>query len=72
MNLTITLILMTSAAAVFGLSAWRAGRPWNPVRGPRMIPWTVIAILAGAMFLLLLAHLYSFAGIETGRGLRRF
>lgn len=72
MSLPLTLSLMALAAIIFGLSAWRAGRPWNPMRGPRMIPWTVIAILTGAFFLLLLAHLYSFAGVETGRGLRRF
>lgn len=72
MSLTLTLILMMAALALFAFSAWRSGRPSDPVRGPRLIPWTLICIALAVFMLLLLAHLLSFAGIETGQRVRTF
>jgi len=42
------------------------------VRGPRLIPWTLICIGLAVFMLLLLAHLLSFFGIETGQRIRTF
>ncbi len=45
------------------------GRPAasrTPQKGPRLIPWTLLAITFGFLLLILLAHLVSFVGIETG------
>ena len=70
MTLTHTLLAMGLTAAAFAYSAWRSGRPSNPLK-PRMIPWTMVTILAGAVFLFLLAHLFGHFGLETGGGLRR-
>ncbi|MFC4725096.1 hypothetical protein AB6B38_08130 [Glycocaulis abyssi] len=72
MSLTLTLILMIAGLALFAFSAWRSGRPWNPVHGPRMVPWTLICIALAIFLLLLLAHLLSFIGIETGQRVRTF
>lgn len=68
MTLTTTLILMGASGALFAFSAWRSGRPWNPMKGPRLIPWTSLAILSGVFTLLLGVHVLNLFGIETGRG----
>lgn len=70
MTITQTLLAMGLTAAAFALCAWRGGRPSNPLK-PRMIPWTLLAILVGAGFLFLLAHLFGHFGLETGGGMRR-
>ena len=68
MSLNLTLILIGVFAAGFGLAAWMSGRPPNLARGPRMIPWTLIAILCAATEVFLLAHLVNLLGFETGNG----
>lgn len=68
MSLTLTLILMAATGLAFALCAWRSGRPSDPARGPRMIPWTTLCIALAVLMLLLLAHLLSYFGIETGQG----
>jgi len=68
MTLSTTLILMAAGAAGFAFSAWRTSRPWNPLKGPRLIPWTLLSILFGVFTLLMAVHLANRCGIETGRG----
>lgn len=70
MSMMLTLLLMGLTASLFVLCAWCSGRPWNPLKGPRMIPWTLIALLMAVCFLILLAHFFSFYGIETGQRMR--
>lgn len=70
MTLPITLALMAAVAAVFGLSAWRSGKPARPGH-VRMVPWTLIMVFAAGFFMLLLAHVFGHFGIETGRGFMR-
>lgn len=72
MSLPLTLILMAAALGLFAFSAWRSGRPSDPLRGPRLIPWTTICIGLAVFMLLLLAHLLSFFGIETGQRVNTF
>jgi len=62
---------MALCASLFVFAAWRSGRPADPAR-VRMIPWMMIVIICGAVFMLLLAHVFNLFGIETGGGLRRF
>jgi hypothetical protein len=71
MTLTVTLMLMALCAALFAFAAWRAGRPTEPPK-VRMIPWTPLTILIGAMFLFLLAHVFTLFGFETGQMMNRF
>ena len=68
MSLTLTLVLIAAFATGFGLSVWRSGKPPDIARGPRMIPWTLIAILCAATEIFLLAHLVNLLGFETGGG----
>ena len=51
-------------AVVFG---WLGARPPNPRRGPRMVPWRFLMLLAGAWVLLMLVHLANLMGVQTGR-----
>jgi len=64
MDLTVTLILLAVAAAVTALSGWRGARAPDPLRGPRMIPWRFLMILAAAMTMLLLIHLATLLGAQ--------
>ncbi|HAQ36565.1 MAG: hypothetical protein CMF74_09755 [Maricaulis sp.] len=54
--------------AGFALCAWQSGRPSNPARGPRMIPWTLLAIFSATATIFLLAHVVNLLGFETGNG----
>jgi preprotein translocase subunit SecY len=70
MTLPVTLALMIAAALVIALAAWRSGQPADPGR-IRMIPWTLVMVITAGMFMLLLAHMFSHFGIETGQGFMR-
>lgn len=56
-SLTLTLLAAASAVAVF--SGWRGARPPDLSKGPRMVPWRFIMLVAGALAVLLLIHLAS-------------
>ena len=52
------------AGALFGLllaaaafSGWRGSRPWDPLRGPRLVPWRL---------LLAAVHAANVLGVSTG------
>jgi len=64
LSLTPTLIGLATCLALFLLARWRAGQPVRPERGPRLIPWTVIALLSAAIFVVLLAHLVELGGMD--------
>ena len=70
MTLSVTLMLMAGCAFLVVISAWRAGKPAEPPR-VRMVPWTLIMVVAAGVFILLLAHVFSLFGLETGQGFMR-
>tara|TARA_R110002110_G_scaffold78623_2_gene206060 strand:+ start:110 stop:328 length:219 start_codon:yes stop_codon:yes gene_type:complete len=72
MSLELTLALMAVGALVFAFAAWRTKHPADPAKGPRLIPWTLIAVTCGLLLILLAAHIFNLYGIETGRGRGRF
>jgi hypothetical protein len=55
--------LPTLAALIAGLAltavfcGWRGARPFDPIKGPRMIPWTPLMLASATGALLLLVHL---------------
>lgn len=57
MTVRVTLWSMAGLAVVALLCAWRGARPWNPRKGPRMIPWRFLMLLCAAFELTLLVHL---------------
>lgn len=67
MSLNLTLALAAVALAVAVISGWLGARPPNIVRGPRMIPYRFIMLLATAMLLFLVVHLVNLMGVTTGR-----
>lgn len=71
LSLTATLIALGICAALFLLGRWRAGQPVRPERGPRLIPWTPIAIFAAAIGVIMIAHLAELAGLDLSQLRRR-
>lgn len=57
MSTTLTLILLAACVALVVFAGWRGALPPNPARGPRMIPWRFVMILAIAALIFLLVHL---------------
>lgn len=67
MDLRTTLAIAVGLAA-FGLfAAWRGARPFDPRKGPRMIPWRFLMLLAAAGVVLMVVHLVNLMGVTTGR-----
>ena len=48
------LSLALACAAAAALCGWRGARAPDPLRGPRLIPWRFLMVLAGAGAVLLL------------------
>ena len=65
MSPSLTLVLLAAASAVAVFSGWRGARPPDLMKGPRMMPWRVIMLVAGALAVLLLIHLASTLGGRT-------
>lgn len=57
MDLTVTLTLGAGLLAMAVFCGWRGARPYDPARGPRMVPWSLLMMLAAAGLLLLVVHL---------------
>ena len=71
LSLTTTLVGFAVCVGLFLVGRWRAGQPVRPERGPRLIPWTLIAVLAAAVGVILLAHLAELAGLDLSQLRRR-
>jgi hypothetical protein len=63
MGWTPTLIALGSALALALLFGWRGARPPNLARGPRLIPYRFLMLLAGVGVILLLIHIKELAGL---------
>lgn len=62
-------LIVGGALALFGLFAgWRGARAPDPHRGPRMMPWRFLMLLAAAGALLMLVHVINLLGVTTGGG----
>ena len=59
MDIGFTIGLAAALAAVAGLAGWRGARPPDPKRGPRLMPWRMIMLLAAAGFVFAAGHLVS-------------
>ena len=72
MEWTITLGLMAVFAVVGLVCGWRGAHPPNFAKGPRMIPYRFLMLLAAFGFIALAAHALSLAGIVTGGNRSRY
>jgi hypothetical protein len=52
---------------VVALAAWRHGRPPEPMKGPRMIPWMLILLAGATWTLVMVVHVVNLLGLTTGR-----
>jgi hypothetical protein len=67
MDWTVTLTALAACLALAVLCGWRGARPPDLARGPRLIPYRFLMLLAGAGALLLLAHVGRLAGVGGAR-----
>ncbi|HVY34306.1 MAG TPA: hypothetical protein VG960_07770 [Caulobacteraceae bacterium] len=67
MDLTLTLAVAGGLLGLAIFAGWRGARPPNPHRGPRLVPWRFIMVMAAAFLLVVLVHLVNLLGFTTGR-----
>jgi hypothetical protein len=67
-DIALTLILAGAFLALALFCGWRGARPFDPVKGPRMAPWSLLMMLSAAALLLIVVHLANLVGLTTGRG----
>jgi hypothetical protein len=66
MDLPLTLMLAAAALALALACGWRGARPPDPRKGPRMVPWRFLMLLAAAGFMVMAVHAINLAGVTTG------
>jgi hypothetical protein len=66
MDWPITFATTAAALALAVLAGWRGARPPDPHRGPRMVPWRFLMVLAAFGLILMLVHMANLAGLTTG------
>jgi len=56
MDLQNSLALAASLLALVVFAGWRGARPPNPHRGPRLMPWRFMMLLAATCLVFVLGH----------------
>ena len=64
MNPTTLLAISGAGFALAAFAGWRGARPPNPMKGPRLIPWRLIMVLAAALAVGLLGGAMQMLGIR--------
>ncbi len=59
--------IAVALGALAGFAGWRGARPPNPMKGPRMIPWRPIMVIAATAAILCLGIAERMAGIIPRR-----
>lgn len=67
MSWTATLWTLGVSVALVLLFGWMGARPPDLKRGPRLLPYRFLMMLAGALALLMLVHVVNLLGVKTGR-----
>ncbi len=57
---------MAACALAAAFCGWRASRPWNVLGGPRLVPWSLLMLLAFAAMVLLLSLAAQMLGLKPG------
>ncbi len=66
MDLSVTLALGAALLAITVFSGWMGARPPDLRRGPRMVPYRFIMLMAAACLIVVLVHLVNMMGVVTG------
>ena len=64
MDLIPTSIILAVCVVIAAFASWRASQPAG--LKPRLIPWQIIVIVAGAGALYMIVHLVNMMGVSTG------
>ena len=67
MELALTLASLFVAVGLGLLCGWRGALPFDPVRGPRLVPWRLLMVTAAVVALLLLTHVATLLGLKSPR-----
>jgi len=67
MDMAITLACVALGAGLTALFGWAGARPFDPVRGVRLVPWRFLMMLGATFTLVALVHLVNLMGVTTGR-----
>jgi hypothetical protein len=67
MDLTPTLWLLATCVAAALFAGWRGARLPDLRRGPRLVPWRFLMMLAACGALVLAVHVVNMLGVHTGR-----
>ncbi len=62
-----TVAITVTAALLATLFGWLGARKPDPRRGPRLMPWRLLMLIAAAVVLMMVVHLVNLAGFHTGR-----
>ncbi len=65
MDLLTSLMLAGGLLALAVFAGWRGARPPNLHRGPRLMPWRFIMLLAAACLVFVLGHLVQMLGTTS-------
>lgn len=66
MTMTTTLIGLFCSLSLTLFSIWRDRRPFDP-RRPKLLPYSLISLVAGAVALILAGHLLGLLGMMPAR-----
>ncbi|MFN4288177.1 MAG: hypothetical protein ACK4E3_06750 [Brevundimonas sp.] len=70
MSLAHTLIALALSLGFTLWCAWRESRPPDLIRGPRMLPYSLLMVLGLGLTVMLVIHLLNLAGLDTGQRTR--
>lgn len=65
--MTPTIIMLALGVGLFLLARWRGSLPAQPEKGPRMIPWTIVAMASAVLVLFMLANIAAHMGIDVSQ-----
>jgi len=68
MTFETTLIALFAFLGLTVFCGWRGARNPDPKKGPRLIPWRLIMVLAAAAMFVLIVHLAGLAGVVPVQG----
>ena len=66
MDLPLTLSIGAAALVSVFVFGWLGARPPNPHKGPRLVPWRFLMLLAAAGVMLMAVHVINLLGVVTG------
>jgi hypothetical protein len=70
MAMTTTAALAALFIALAAFCGWRGAKPFDPLKGPRLMPWRPLMVVFATASLMLVVHLVNLGGFATGGGRR--